>query len=78
MNGDRTQDRLFVFYSTLNMREKRLFRDRVLQRCKIQYPSFFSWLSRDSVPPWQVEKINEIINEFEKQGLAFQDDAATL
>lgn len=78
MNGDRTQERLFEYYNTLDMSGKRLFRDRVLQRCKIQYPSFFSWLSRDSVPPWQVEKINEIINEFEKQGFAVQDDAATL
>ncbi|MDY0215004.1 MAG: hypothetical protein RBS24_05815 [Bacilli bacterium] len=78
MNEEKTQKRLFEYYNTLDMRGKRLFRDRVLQRCEIQYPSFFSWLSRNTVPPWQRDRVNEIINEFEKQGLAFHDDAATL
>lgn len=66
MNENQVQARFLNFYNKLTVKSKRAFRNRILDACKIEYPSFYSWLTRTSIPRWHLDRVNNVIDEFEE------------
>lgn len=77
MNKKQVQQRFLKFYNTLTDEDKRDFRNRVFETCKIEPPSFYSWLSRTSIPKWHIDNIDGLITEFESN-TALSDKEAVL
>lgn len=46
---------------------KKRFREKVIEDCRIVYPTFYSWLQRNQVPPLAREKIAEIAGKPENE-----------
>jgi hypothetical protein len=65
MNEKQVQQRFFKFYSSLELEERKAFRDRILEECKVSYPAFYSWLKRANIGRWHIKTINQLIDEFE-------------
>lgn len=74
MNEKQVQQRFFSFYNTLELDEKKEFRARILEVCKIEYPSFYSWLKRGKIGRWHIENINQVIDEFENNTAILIDE----
>lgn len=49
------------YYSFTDNIKKRNFRKQVINACKIEPTTFYSWLARKIIPPLAQEKISEII-----------------
>ena len=44
-----------------NKTEKRKFRNKIIDACMIQHPTFYGWLTRKRIPPLAQKIIAEII-----------------
>jgi len=45
--------------------KKRLLRNTIIKACKVQLPSFYSWLRKEKFPPLVREKISLILKKSE-------------
>ena len=51
------------YYNSLpNLEEKKAVRKSIINACKIEPTTFYTWLSRERVPLLAQEKISEILN----------------
>jgi hypothetical protein len=54
----------FNYYSSIEEPLKRQqLRNKIISECKIQLPSFYSWIRRKKVPPLAQEKIANILEK---------------
>lgn len=52
------------YYKSISDKEiKQTLRNKIIEVCKIQHSTFYSWLKRGKIPALAMEKINQILNE---------------
>lgn len=56
-------DFINYYQSIKDRKQKRDIRNLIIESCKIQFSTFYSWMSRKRIPPLAQEKINEVINQ---------------
>jgi hypothetical protein len=67
MNKEQNIKLFFEIYNSLENSEKRFFRDRIINECNIQYPTFYSWFNRQVIPAWHIDTALRIALDYEPQ-----------
>lgn len=68
MNKKQTTDnetgKFLGIYNSLPTLEKRSLRNAVIQACNIEFPTFYAWMQRGTIPKWHIGKACEIAEDY--------------
>ncbi len=54
----------FMYYKSIsNKKEKIFLRKQIIENCRIQYPTFYSWLAREKIPFLAQKVISDILEK---------------
>ena len=56
-----------AYYKKKSKEEKRELRDKIIDACLIQPPTFYGWLFRGKVPPLAKKVIAELLKKEQKE-----------
>ena len=62
-----------IYDSISSYQEKRAFREKIINGCKIQPSTFFAWRSRGRIPELAKEKIAELLEMSTEELFSIED-----